>query len=87
MLQRIKEALDFIEIFQSYIDNLFQPYKNIKIIIKYLKNNINLTNLQDNDGVDLVEQHEDGVVSPRHDQQAGDCRQLECHVCSQMVAG
>ena len=58
----------------------FNPTKNIKIIIKYLKNNINITDLQDNDGVNLVEQHEDGVVSPRHDQQAGDCRQLECHV-------
>ena len=65
----------------------FNPTKNIKIIIKYLKNNINITDLQDNDGVNLVEQHEDGVVSPRHDQQAGDCRQLECNVCSQMVAG
>ena len=40
-----------------------------------------------NDGVDLVEQDEDGVVSPRHDQQVGDCRQLECNVCIQMVAG
>ena len=65
----------------------FNPTKNIKIIIKYLKNNINITDLQDNDGVNLVEQHEDGVVSPRHDQQAGDCRQLECHVRSKMVAG
>ena len=42
----------------------FNPTKNIKIIIKYLKNNINITDLQDNDGVNLVEQHEDGVVNP-----------------------
>ena len=65
----------------------FNPTKNIKIIIKYLKNNINLTDLQDDGDVNLVEQHEEGVVSPRHDQQAGDCRKLECHVCSQIVAG
>ena len=42
--------------------------------------------LKDNDVVELVEQHEGGVVSPRYDQQAGDGRQLEYHVCSQIVA-
>ena len=65
----------------------FNPTNKHKNIHKYLKNNINLRHLLDNDEVVLVVQHEGGEVSSTVDQQTQIWRLKMFHVLRRLAAG
>ena len=83
MLQS-KEALDLLGYFDCtqtiFVNPTKKQHKNIN---KYLKDSHKVSkHLQDNDDVDLVEQHEGGVVSSTGEDQPVNRTYLEKHLGS-----